>query len=84
MKLHPVKPKQMPDIMPMNEKRMPHVSFDFSTIPDIKNWQTGEKYKVTLELKMTGKHEDKFMNHGEFEILSAGGEHLSKVRRHTT
>lgn len=36
------------------QKYPEHVSFDDEDLPEIKGWQVGKPYKLTLEVKMTG------------------------------
>ena len=39
----------MPD-----RERYPHFGIDIEHLPEAKKWEIGNKYKITLEVKMTG------------------------------
>ena len=86
MKMHGVKPKKMMGLeMAKNERMMPRITLDFSTLPEGKEWEVGDKYRIVLDVEQVGRHIDerKGDEHGyaEFEILKSGGEEL-KVKRH--
>lgn len=49
-------------------KPMLHVSGDM--LPDIKDWNVGKTYTVTIEMKQTGMHESDGKVSGDFEIIS--------------
>ncbi len=38
----------------MADKMYPMTSFDFTTLPEAKDWKVGQTYTVTLKLKQTG------------------------------
>ena len=56
------KPMEMPAMMSMDDK----------TMPDMKNWQVGKKYKMMMDVEQMGMRKDMDGKmHGEFKILKA-------------
>ena len=51
-----------------DKKIYPRLTLQHEQFPETKNWEVGKKYKVTMELKMTGLSISRFSNDSEFEI----------------
>jgi len=70
---------------PENKKRLPDLHLSKENLPEGKDWEIGKKYKVALELVMTGKHEED--GHGNFSFDMMGVEVMpmpkqDKVKRY--
>lgn len=37
-----------------NYDTRPHISFNSTELPEVKDWKVGEEYKVVLQIKQTG------------------------------
>ena len=51
-----------------SKPRYPTVRFQLKDLPEAKKWKVGDKYKVELELKMSGISISRWDNSVEFEI----------------
>ena len=51
----------------------PHFSIGMEHLPEAKNWEVGKKYRIALQMKMTGKNIEqrvgKDWSHAEFDII---------------
>ena len=72
-----IKPKESGmDSMPISEssdkkaKVYPRLCLKHEFIPEVKDWEVGKEYEITLKLKMTGLSISKFQNDSEFDILA--------------
>ena len=57
-----------------SKPRYPTVRFQLKDLPEAKKWKVGDKYKVELELKMSGISISRWDNSAEFEIHGIGCE----------
>ena len=61
--------------MPHLEEMKPRIHLDNKQLPEVKEWEVGEKYKIMLEVKQVDKSEreidGKTVISGGFEILKA-------------
>jgi hypothetical protein len=75
-----IKPKDSETMdMPIGESSMskdkksikiyPHLCLKHEYFPEVKKWEVGKEYEITLKLKMTGLSISKFQNDSEFDIL---------------
>ncbi len=62
----------MMDKMP---KMMPSFSMDQEMMPEMKDWSVGKKYKMEVEVEMTGMNKDEYMKGspmmGRFKVMKA-------------
>ena len=61
--------------MKMDDKHLPSITLSLKDIPAAKGWEVGNKYTIELQVKQTGKHEEKQGNgRVTFDILKVGTE----------
>jgi len=48
---------------------MPRMSVGADEMPDMKNHEVGKTYTMKVQMRMTGKHEEKSMKPGESEMM---------------
>lgn len=53
-------------------KTYPRLRMEHQFFPEVKKWEVGKEYTVTLKLKMTGISISKFQNDSEFDITEVG------------
>lgn len=69
IKLNKIKHEPMKGLdMPMSMNPMFHVSD--KEMPEIKNWEVGNKYKLVIEVEQKSKSEDEMGVHAGFEIVA--------------
>ncbi len=51
------------------KKIYPRLRLEHSFFPEIKKWEVGKEYTVTLKLRMTGISISRFQNDSEFDII---------------
>ena len=55
---------------PMHGSYPPSFSVDADQMPEIKDWEVGQKYKMVVEVEMKGMMEDKDKIHGDFNVVA--------------
>jgi hypothetical protein len=64
---------QKPQPVSSSKGWLPHINFDFKQLPEAKNWEVGNTYKLVLVVKQVSKTEDDFGgNNVGFEIIKVG------------
>lgn len=53
-------------------KTYPRLRMEHLFFPEVKKWEVGEEYTMTLKVKMTGLSISKFQNDSEFDIVGFG------------
>jgi len=51
------------------KKTYPRLRLEHQFFPDVKKWEVGKEYNITLQVKMTGLSISKFQNDSEFDII---------------
>lgn len=59
-------------------KFYPRLRMEHKFFPEVKKWEVGKEYTVTLKVKMTGISISKFQNDSEFDIVGIGAESEKK------
>ncbi len=55
---------------PMHGSYPPSFTTNADQMPEIKDWEVGQKYKMVVEVEMKGMNEDKDMITGNFDVLA--------------
>lgn len=85
-----IQPEKMEGVEEKMEAYYPSVHFDGTTLTEGKDWKVGKKYRVTLELEMTGmsmrkNKSGKDHEHYDFDIIGieTHGEIKGKTKRYS-
>ena len=65
--------------MPMTAMYLPRLSLNEKQLPDIKSWQVGKSYKVTLEVELVALRKDEYGKSpltGDFKISKVNDKNL--------
>ena len=73
MQMKTIKPET--SSMDMPKEWYPHLDLSSDEVKEVKNWEVGKSYKLSLEVKMTQKREDKDKKISAcFEVRKVGAE----------
>lgn len=70
LKLKKIKAPDTGKAMPVDSSSMaPSFYVDDEQMPEISNWEVGEKYRLVIEIEQKSKNENEHRTDGRFEIV---------------